>query len=117
MRAADVRLESVGKRYGEVWAVYRIDLDVKRGEFFTLLGPSGCGKTTLLRAIAGFIVPDEGNVYLDGQSVTHVPPWHRDVGMVFQSYALWPHMTIYENVAFGLRERKLPRREIENGVM
>ncbi|MGH7775119.1 MAG: ABC transporter ATP-binding protein [Candidatus Binatia bacterium] len=116
MQAAQVRLENVGKRYGEHWAVRQIHLQIERGEFYTFLGPSGCGKTTLLRTIAGFISPDEGTVYLDGELVNHVPPWQRDVGMVFQNYALWPHMTVFENVAFGLRERKIPRREIGKKV-
>ena len=116
MKAAELRLERIGKRYGEVWAARGIDLTIGRGEFFTLLGPSGCGKTTLLRVIAGFIAPDEGVVFLDGRAVNSVPPWERDLGMVFQSYALWPHMTIFENVAFGLRERKIGRAEIRSRV-
>jgi iron(III) transport system ATP-binding protein len=113
MQAAQVRLEKIGKRYGELWAASDIDLKIQRGEFFTLLGPSGCGKTTLLRIIAGFISPDQGTVFLDDKPVNQVPPWQRDVGMVFQNYALWPHMTVFENVAFGLRERKIARAEIE----
>ena len=116
MHAAQVRLEKIGKRYGDLWAARDIDLEIGRGEFFTLLGPSGCGKTTLLRIIAGFIASDQGAVFFDGKPVNHVPPWQRDVGMVFQSYALWPHMTVFENVAFGLRERKIPRSEIETRV-
>jgi spermidine/putrescine ABC transporter ATP-binding subunit len=88
-----------------------------RGEFFTFLGPSGCGKTTLLRIIAGFVRAEEGTVYLDGKPVNDVPPWQRNVGLVFQNYALWPHMTVFENVAFGLRERKAARSEIERRVM
>ena len=91
-------------------------MHIERGEFFTFLGPSGCGKTTLLRMIAGFVSPDEGVVYLDGQPVNTVPPWRRDVGMVFQNYALWPHMNVFDNVAFGLRERKTPRKNIEGRV-
>ena len=117
MRAADIRLENISKRYGDLWAVRQITLHIERGEFFTFLGPSGCGKSTLLRTIAGFLIPDEGTVYLDGAPVNHVPPWERDVGMVFQNYALWPHMTVFENVAFGLRERKIPRDEIKNRVL
>jgi iron(III) transport system ATP-binding protein len=116
MQAAEVRLGDVGKKYGEVWAVRGINLQIGRGEFYTLLGPSGCGKTTLLRTIAGFLQPDEGTVFLDGAPVNHVPPWKRDLGMVFQNYALWPHMTVFENIAFGLRERKLDRSEIEKRV-
>lgn len=116
MKAAAVRLDKIGKRYGAQWAVYDINLHIRAGEFFTFLGPSGCGKTTLLRVIAGFVAPDEGLVYLDDQAVNQVPPWRRDVGMVFQNYALWPHMTVFENIAFGLRERKLSRREIGTRV-
>src|SRR5512145_1698733 len=117
MPPSQVRLEDIGKRYGEIWAVRDVNLEIAKGEFYTLLGPSGCGKTTLLRAIAGFISPDEGAVFLDGQSVNHIPPWKRNLGMVFQNYALWPHMTIFDNVAFGLKERKFPRREIEAHVL
>ena len=116
MPAAEVRLEKVGKRYGDQWVVRNVDLHIRRGEFFTLLGPSGCGKTTLLRMIAGFAQLDEGAVYFDGQAVNQVPPWRRDVGLVFQSYALWPHLTVFDNVAFGLRERKVPRDEIGRRV-
>ena len=116
MQAAEVRLDRVGKRYGDQWVVRQVNLHIERGEFFTFLGPSGCGKTTLLRMIAGFVSPDEGVVYLDKQAANTMPPWRRGVGMVFQNYALWPHMTVFENVAFGLRERKAPRQEIERRV-
>jgi spermidine/putrescine ABC transporter ATP-binding subunit len=116
VQATEIALENIGKQYGEHWAVRGINLQIERGEFFTFLGPSGCGKTTLLRMIAGFISPDEGTVYLDGKAVNQVPPWQRAVGMVFQNYALWPHMTVFENVAFGLRERKIRRDEIERRV-
>jgi ABC-type Fe3+/spermidine/putrescine transport system ATPase subunit len=112
MTAAEVKLEKLGKRYGDLWAVREVNLHIQRGEFYTFLGPSGCGKTTLLRAIAGFISPDEGTVYLDGAPVNYLPPWERNVGMVFQNYALWPHMTVFDNVAFGLRERGVGRAEI-----
>jgi ABC-type Fe3+/spermidine/putrescine transport system ATPase subunit len=117
MQAAELRLERIGKRYGDFWAARGVDLTIGRGEFFTLLGPSGCGKTTLLRIIAGFVAPDEGIVVLDGAPVNSVPPWQRDLGMVFQSYALWPHMTVFENVAFGLRERKVGRVETRARVL
>src|SRR3989337_3136919 len=113
MQAAEVRLENIGKRYGDQWVVRGVSLRIRRGEFYTFLGPSGCGKTTLLRMIAGFTSPDEGWVYLDEKAVNRVPPWERDIGMGFQNYALWPHLTGFENIAFGLRERKVPRREIE----
>jgi len=116
MQAGEIELEKIGKRYGEQWVVRNIDLHIQRGEFFTFLGPSGCGKTTLLRMIAGFVEPDAGLVRLDGQVVNQVPPWRRDIGMVFQSYALWPHLTVFENVAFGLRERKVARAEINQRV-
>ena len=93
-----------------------IDLSIRPGEFFAFLGPSGCGKTTLLRLIAGFAQAQTGQVLLGGQDVAGLPPWKRDVGMVFQSYALWPHMTVAQNVAFGLEERRLPRAEIDARV-
>jgi len=117
MPPAEVKLDGIGKSYGEQWVVRDVNLHIRRGEFFTFLGPSGCGKTTLLRIIAGFVFPDAGTVYLDGQPVNHVPPWQRNVGLVFQNYALWPHMTVFANVAFGLRERKVARSEIERRVM
>ncbi len=108
---ADVRLESVRKTYGEAVAVDRIDLEIARGEFFTLLGPSGSGKTTTLRLIGGFERPDSGTVFLAGRDVTAIPPYARDVNTVFQDYALFPHMTVAENVGYGLRVRGIPRRE------
>jgi iron(III) transport system ATP-binding protein len=117
MKPAEVRLERVSKSYGELCVVREVSLKIRAGEFFTFLGPSGCGKTTLLRMIAGFVEPDEGSVYIDDRTVNHVPPWSRDVGMVFQNYALWPHMTVFENVAFGLRERKVARAEVKARVV
>ena len=116
MKPAAVRFDEIGKRYGAQWVVRDINLHIEAGEFFTFLGPSGCGKTTLLRIVAGFVAPDEGVVFLDDTAVNEVPAWRRDVGMVFQNYALWPHMTVFENVAFGLRERKLSRSEIDSRV-
>jgi iron(III) transport system ATP-binding protein len=116
MQPAQVRLENIGKRYGDLWAARDVNLEVATGEFFTLLGPSGCGKTTLLRIIAGFTAPDHGTVFLEDRPMNDVPPWRRDVGMVFQNYALWPHMTVFENVAFGLRERRISRAEIKTRV-
>jgi iron(III) transport system ATP-binding protein len=115
-KASEVRLDAVGKRFGETWAVRGVSLRIRAGEFYTFLGPSGCGKTTLLRIIAGFAFPDEGTVWLDDEMVNTLPPWKRDVGMVFQSYAIWPHLTVFENVAFGLRERGTPRAEIHTRV-
>ena len=116
MAASEVALEAVGKRYGDLWAVRYVTLTVAPGEFFTLLGPSGCGKTTVLRMIAGFLAPDEGAIRLDGQPVSGLPPWRRDLGLVFQNYALWPHLDVFEHVAFGLRERRVSRNEIRARV-
>src|SRR5229473_1129076 len=109
-----VRLEHVVKRYapGGPAAVDDVSLDIARGEFFALLGPSGCGKTTLLRLVAGFERPDEGSILLDGADMAGAPPYTRPVKMMFQSYALFPHMTVAQNVAFGLRQDGLRRREI-----
>lgn len=101
-----VRLEGVSKYYGAVVAAEDVNIEIQSGEFFTLLGPSGCGKTTTLRIIAGFETPDKGRVYFDDEDVTFVKPYKRNTSMVFQNYALWPHMTVYENVAYGLKLRK-----------
>jgi spermidine/putrescine ABC transporter ATP-binding subunit len=109
---ASIRLDRVTKRFpGGVVAVAGVELTVEPGEFFSLLGPSGCGKTTTLRMIAGFEEPDEGRIVIGGRDLTHVPVHHRDMGMVFQSYALFPHRTVAENVAFGLRMRKVAKPE------
>jgi putative spermidine/putrescine transport system ATP-binding protein len=113
---AAVRLAGVRKSYGDVVAVDGIDLDIRAGEFFTLLGPSGSGKTTTLRVIAGFERPDEGRVELGGRDVSGVPPYARDVNTVFQDYALFPHMTVAENVAYGLRVKGVSRRERQSRV-
>jgi spermidine/putrescine transport system ATP-binding protein len=106
-----IELESVVKRYGDHNAVDGVSLSIAEGEFFSLLGPSGCGKTTTLRMIAGFVQPDEGRILLHGNDVTTVPPNKRPVNLVFQQYALFPHMTVYDNVAFGLSVKRVPRRE------
>jgi ABC-type Fe3+/spermidine/putrescine transport system ATPase subunit len=103
----DVTLRSVSKTFGGRRAVDDVTLTIRRGEFFSLLGPSGCGKTTLMRMIAGFESPDVGVITLGGADMADVPPHKRDVNMVFQSYALFPHLTVAENVAFGLRIAKL----------
>src|SRR5215475_8804248 len=108
---AAVRLTGVRKSYGQLAAVAGVDLEVAEGEFFTMVGPSGSGKTTLLRVIAGFERPDAGRVELRGVDVTSQPPYARDVNTVFQDYALFPHMTVLENVEYGLRVRKVPRTE------
>ena len=113
---AKVRLDGVSRHFGGVVALDAIDLEVIGGEFLTLLGPSGSGKTTLLNLIAGMVAPTTGRIWIDGTDVTSVPPSKRGLGMVFQNYALMPHMTIFENVAFPLRVRKLPRAEIERRV-
>ena len=107
----DIRLRGLVKRYGGQAAVDGVDLDVHRGEFFTLLGPSGSGKTTTLRMIAGFERPDEGSVELAGEEVSGRPPFERDVNTVFQDYALFPHLTVAENIEYGLRVKKVPRPE------
>ncbi len=114
---ADIRLEGVSKSFdGKIKAVDDVSLAIAPGEFFSLLGPSGCGKTTSLRMIAGFEVPDAGRIRVGGADITDVPVHKRDMGMVFQSYALFPHRTVAENVAFGLRMRGLPREEIQRRV-
>jgi putrescine transport system ATP-binding protein len=107
-----VRFEAVTKRFAEFTAVDRLSLDIYEGEFFALLGPSGCGKTTLLRLLAGFEAPDEGRILLDGKDLVDVPPYRRPVNMMFQSYALFPHLSVENNVAFGLRQDGLPKNEI-----
>jgi ABC-type Fe3+/spermidine/putrescine transport system ATPase subunit len=115
--SASIRLDAVSKSYdGRVRAVDNVTLEIQPGEFFSLLGPSGCGKTTTLRMIAGFESVDEGRVFVAGQDITDVPVHKRDMGMVFQSYALFPHRTVAENVAFGLRMRALPKHEIAERV-
>jgi putative spermidine/putrescine transport system ATP-binding protein len=113
---AAVRLEAVAKHYGDVVAVAGIDLEIVDGEFFSMLGPSGSGKTTTLRMIAGFELPTGGRVWLHGRDVTRLAPFERDVNTVFQDYALFPHMTVGENVAYGLVVRKVPRAERERRV-
>jgi len=111
-----LRLQGMNKRFGKVHAVRDVSLEVPSGQFFTLLGPSGCGKTTLLRIIAGLEMPDEGRVLLGGREITNLPATRRQINTVFQSYALFPHLSVFENVAFGLRSRKFPQPEIEQRV-
>src|SRR6266496_1891989 len=105
----DVRLERVTKRFDDVVAVDDLSLEVERGRFFALLGPSGCGKTTTLRMIGGFDEPTRGTIELGGRDVTGLPPYRRDVNTVFQSYALFPHLSVFDNIAFGLRRQRVPR--------
>ncbi len=115
-RAAAVELQRVTKRFGDFVAVDRVSLTIEEGEFFSLLGPSGCGKTTNLRMIAGFELPTEGDIYLGGESVGRLPPFKRNVNTVFQNYALFPHLSAEENVAFGLQMKKVPAPEINQRV-
>ena len=111
-----VSVEAVGKRYGSVEALRSVSLDFDAGRLTAILGPSGCGKTTLLRSIAGFVSVDSGSIRFDGADVTAVPPQQRGTAMVFQSYALWPHMTVFDNVAYGLRLRRVPAEQIARRV-
>ena len=111
-----VILKKVKKSFGDFVALHELDLDIQEGEFLTLLGPSGCGKTTTLRLVAGFIEPTNGSILLGDQDVTQVAPQHREIGMVFQSYALFPHMTIADNIGFGLKERRYPKNDINERV-
>jgi spermidine/putrescine transport system ATP-binding protein len=112
----DIHLDGVTKRFAETTAVDRLTLSIERGAFYAMLGPSGCGKTTTLRMIGGFEDPTEGTVYLGGSDVTDLPPYRRDVNTVFQSYALFPHLDVWRNVAFGLERRKIARTEIDKRV-
>ncbi len=111
-----LRIEAVGKRFGGFTAVDNLSLDIAAGEFFALLGPSGCGKTTLLRMLAGFETPDSGRILLAGEDIAPMPPHRRPVNMMFQNYALFPHLDVRDNIAFGLRRAGLPRAEIESRV-
>jgi len=111
-----VKLQNVSKTFGKARGVENVDIDIRSGEFFTFLGPSGCGKTTTLRMIAGFYYPTKGKIYFDDRDMTTVPPNKRNIGMVFQNYALFPHMTVFENIAFGLEVRKLPKSVIKEKV-
>ncbi len=113
MARVRVEFHDIALAFGKTQVLRDIDLVIEPGEFFALLGPSGSGKSTLLRVIAGFAFPQSGQVLIDGRDIARIPPWERNIGMVFQNYALWPHMTVWQNVAFGLEERKLPRAEIE----
>ena len=111
-----ISFQNVSKSYGDLLVVDDLSLEIAAGELFFLLGPSGCGKTTLLRCLAGFLIPESGRIFIGDRDVTNLPPNQRDTGMVFQSYALWPHLTVWENVAFGLEVRKLPKAEKEGRV-
>jgi ABC-type Fe3+/spermidine/putrescine transport system ATPase subunit len=112
----DLRLVNIQKNYGKLKAVDNLSLKVREGELLTLLGPSGCGKTTTLRAVSGFVAPDSGEIYIGKRKITDIAPEKRGIGLVFQNYALWPHMTVFGNLAFGLQLKKLPRAEIARRV-
>ncbi|MBS3943540.1 MAG: ABC transporter ATP-binding protein, partial [Dethiobacter sp.] len=114
---AEVALHGVSKKFGDFTAVNSIDLKIKDGEFTVLVGPSGCGKTTTLRMIAGLEDVTSGEINIDGRNVTDIPPKDRDIAMVFQNYALYPHMNVYDNMSFSLRLRKVPKKEIDKRVL
>src|SRR5262245_5435726 len=111
-----VSIEHVSKRFGDYVAVHEAHFDIGQGEFFSMLGPSGCGKTTTLRMIAGFEQPTTGKILLEGKDVSRVPPYRRNVNTVFQHYALFPHMTVRDNVAFGPRSRKIDEADVKKRV-
>src|SRR4051812_44729333 len=111
-----IEIQKLTKRFGTVTALQQLDLEIEPGELFFLLGPSGCGKTTLLRSLAGFYIPEEGKILFGDEDVTRLAPHKRNTGMMFQSYALWPHMTVAQNVAFGLEERKVAAPELKRRV-
>ncbi|MED5249569.1 MAG: ATP-binding cassette domain-containing protein, partial [Pseudomonadota bacterium] len=111
-----ISFQGVSKRFGQVTAVDNTSFDIQRGEFFSLLGPSGCGKTTLLRMVAGFEVPSAGEIMIDGQPMSATPPNHRPVNMVFQNYAIFPHLNVRNNIAFGMRKAGLTRAELDKRI-
>src|SRR5512147_2983557 len=116
MPDAMIEFREMSKRYGTLVANDRLSLAIQRGELMTLLGPSGCGKTTALRCLTGYVQPDEGRIFLDGKDVTDLPTHRRELGMVFQNFALFPHMSVQDNVAFPLMIRNLPRPERDRMV-
>ncbi|HEY7661610.1 MAG TPA: ABC transporter ATP-binding protein, partial [Xanthobacteraceae bacterium] len=111
-----MQLESISKRFGRITALDELSLQVRRGELMTLLGPSGCGKTTLLNLVAGFLMPDSGEITIDGRPMTRVPTHRREIGIMFQNYALFPHMSVAANVGYGLRMRRIAKPEIADRV-
>src|SRR5579864_7539016 len=113
---AFLAIENVSKRFKKHVAVDNVSVDIARGEFFSLLGPSGCGKTTLLRLIGGFTLPDRGSIRIDGEDITHLPPEKRPVNMVFQSYAIFPHLNVGENIGYGLRSQGISAAERDERV-
>ena len=111
-----IQIQNVTKRFGEFTAIDNLTLDIYKNEFFSLLGPSGCGKTTLLRMLAGFEKITDGKIFVDGEDISEIPPHLRPINMMFQSYALFPHMTVEKNIAFGLKQDNLPSNEIDQRV-
>jgi iron(III) transport system ATP-binding protein len=111
-----INIKNINVSYGKNHVLKNVNIDIKEKDFFTFLGPSGCGKTTLLRLIAGFEQSQSGELFIDGKEVSKLNPWERDVGFVFQNYALWPHMTVFKNISFGLEEKKVPKNEINDRV-
>ena len=111
-----VKVDNVNKKYGDNHVVKDLNMEIKKGEFLTMLGPSGCGKTTTLRMIAGFETPTDGNIYIEGEEIQNTEPFDREVNTVFQNYALFPHMTIYDNIAFGLSIKNVNKAEIKERV-
>jgi iron(III) transport system ATP-binding protein len=111
-----IEIKNINVSYGSNHVLKEVSLNIENKDFYTFLGPSGCGKTTLLRLIAGFEKSSSGELFIDGKEVSNLNPWERDVGMVFQNYALWPHMTVYKNVSFGLEEKKIDKKEIKSRV-
>ena len=111
-----IEIKNINVSYGSNHVLKDVSLNIENKDFYTFLGPSGCGKTTLLRLIAGFEKSSSGELFIDGKEVSNLNPWERDVGMVFQNYALWPHMTVYKNISFGLEEKKLDKKEIKSRV-
>ena len=111
-----IEIKNINASYGSNHVLKDVSINIKNKDFYTFLGPSGCGKTTLLRLIAGFEKSQSGELYIDGKEVSNSSPWERDVGMVFQNYALWPHMTVFKNISFGLEEKRLSSTEIKKKV-
>ena len=111
-----LQLKKINKYFGKTHVIKDVDIDFERGHFVTFLGPSGCGKTTLLRMVAGFYEPDEGEILLNGKRIEKIPPYGRNTAMVFQEYALFPHMNVFDNVSYGLRVKHKPKKEIETRV-
>ena len=108
-----IEIKNINASYGSNHVLKDVSINIKNKDFYTFLGPSGCGKTTILRLIAGFEKSQSGELYIDGKEVSNSSPWERDVGIVFQNYALWPHMTVFKNISFGLEEKKLSSNEIK----